>query len=198
MTIVDGGRVVLRIDSGAEHNGSVSRALADELIDRIVGPRDVLVRRAAAEGLPVVTAAWVAASFDGGDHDELTVSDELVDELLAADELVLVAPIYNFGVPAAMKAWIDQVVRAGRTFRFTERGPVGLVTARRAWIVTASRGTAVGGESDFNTTYLRAILEFVGVADVRVVAAAQLAILGDSAIERAIAEMDAMVTADRS
>ena len=56
------------------------------------------------------------------------MSDVLVEELLSADELVLVAPIYNFGVPAALKAWIDQVVRAGRTFRFTATGPVGLVT----------------------------------------------------------------------
>ena len=120
-------RVVLRIDSGADHPGSVSRRLADELLGRIARPGDVLIRRAATEGLPVVTGAWVAASFADGDRSALAMSDELVDELLSADELVLVAPVYNFGIPAAMKAWIDQVVRAGRTFRFTEQGPVGLL-----------------------------------------------------------------------
>ena len=107
------------------------------------------------------------------------MSDELVDELLSADELVLVAPVYNFGIPAAMKAWIDQVVRAGRTFRFTEQGPVGLLKARRAWIVTASAGTAVGSEVDFNTTYLRTILGFIGVPEVRVIAAEKLQLHGE-------------------
>ncbi len=178
-------RVVLRVDSGADHPGSVSRGLANALTSRIVGPGDVLVQRTAAEGFPVVTGAWVAASFADGDPSALKTSDELVDELLSADELVLVAPMYNFGVPAAMKAWIDQVVRAGRTFRFTEHGPVGLLTTRRAWIVTASRGTPIGSEIDFNTTYLRAILGFMGVADVRVIAAGQLQIHGDAALAQA-------------
>jgi FMN-dependent NADH-azoreductase len=189
------GRVVLRIDSGADHAGSWSRRLADELTGRIVGPDDVLVHRSAIEGLPVVTGAWVAASFTGGDPAALTMSEELVDELLAADELVLVAPVYNFGVPAAMKAWVDQVVRAGRTFRFTETGPVGLVTARRAWIVTASGGTPIGSELDFNTSYLRAVLGFIGIPDVRVVAADQVQVFGEAAIEKALLEVDESLAA---
>ncbi|MEO7399016.1 MAG: NAD(P)H-dependent oxidoreductase [Ilumatobacteraceae bacterium] len=183
-------RTILRVDSGADYPESVSRHLADELLHRITRPHDVVVRRAAIEGLPVVTGAWVAASFAGGDTAALAFSEVLVDELLAADELVLVAPIYNFGVPAAMKAWIDQVVRAGRTFRFTENGPVGLLKAARAWIVTASAATAVGSEFDFNTTYLRTILGFVGVADVRVIAAEHLQTQREAAIERAMAAME--------
>lgn len=75
-------------------------------------------------------------------------------------------------------------MRAGRTFRFTESGPVGLMNARRAWIVTASGGTEIGSAGDFNTTYLRAILAFIGVPDVRVVAAEQLQIHGEAAVER--------------
>ena len=186
-----GGRTILRVDSGADHPGSVSRRLADELLSRIAGPDDVVVRRAAMEGLPVVTGAWVAAAFAQGDASALAESDVLVDELLAADELVLVAPVYNFGVPAAMKAWIDQVVRAGRTFRFTEQGPIGLVPAQRAWIVTASAGTELGSQYDFNTTYLRAILGFIGVTDVRIVGAMQLQMHGESAVEGAMATIDA-------
>jgi FMN-dependent NADH-azoreductase len=186
MTTIEGGRTLLRVDSGAEHGASVSRSLADELMRRIVGPDDVVVHRAAAEGLPVVTGAWVAASFADGDPTALAFSDELVDELLAADELVLVAPVYNFGVPAAMKAWIDQVVRAGRTFKFTENGPVGLVPAQRAWIVTASGGTPIGSELDFNTTYLRTVLGFIGITDVRIIAAEQQQVHGEAALERAL------------
>ena len=194
MSDTSAGRTILRVDSGADHPGSVSRRLADELLARITGPGDVVIRRAAMEGLPVVTGAWVGAAFADGDKSALAVSDELVDELLGADELVLVAPVYNFGIPAAMKAWVDQVVRAGRTFRFTEQGPVGLLTAQRAWIVTASGGTELGSELDFNTTYLRAILGFIGVADVRVIGAMQLQIHGEAAMATAMAALEAALS----
>lgn len=164
-------RTILRVDSGADHAASVTRRLADVLLEHLAGPDDQVVRRAATEGLPLVTGSWVDAAFADGDRTALAHSDELIDELLAADELVLVAPVYNFGIPAALKAWVDQVLRAGRTFRFGEHGPVGLATAQRAWIVTASGSTRVGSELDFNTPYLRAVLDFIGVPDVRVIAA---------------------------
>lgn len=164
-------RTILRVDSGADHGASVTRRLADVLVEHLARPGDRVVRRSATEGLPLVTGSWVEAAFADGDRSALAHSDELIDELLAADELVLVAPVYNFGIPAALKAWIDQVLRAGRTFRFEEHGPVGLVTARRAWVVTASGSTRIGSDLDFNTPYLRAVLGFIGVPDVRVVAA---------------------------
>jgi FMN-dependent NADH-azoreductase len=148
------------------------------------------VQRTALEGLPVVTGAWVAASFAGGDPTALALSDVLVDELLQADELVLVAPVYNLGIPAAMKAWIDQVVRAGRTFRFTAEGPVGLTSIQRAWIVTASSSTPIGSPYDFNTTYLRAILGFIGIHDIEVIAADMLQSEGEASAQRALDAID--------
>lgn len=163
--------IILRVDSGADHAGSVTRQLADVLVAHIAAAGDRVVRRAAADGLPVVTGSWVEAAFAEGDRAALALSDELVDELLAADELVLVAPIYNLGIPAALKAWVDQVLRVGRTFGYGANGPVGLVGARRAWIVTASGSTRIGSAEDFNTPYLRAVLGLIGIADVRVVAA---------------------------
>ena len=81
-------------------------------------------------------------------------------------------------------------MRAGRTFRFTEQGPVGLLKARRAWIVTASAGTVVGSEVDVNTTYLRTILGFVGVPEVRVIAAEKLQLHGEAAVARAFEAID--------
>lgn len=186
--------VILRIDSGADHPDSVSRKLADALIARIASSQHQVVRRDVSAGSPFISAEWVGAVFAGADPSALVYSDELVDELLGADEIVLVAPVYNFGVPAAMKAWIDQICRAGRTFRFTESGPQGLLTARRAWIVTASGGTAVGSEADFNTGYLRAVLAFLGVSDIRVVAAEQLQMSGEAAIARAYADIETLVT----
>ena len=188
------GRNFLRVDSGADHPGSVSRRLADALMARLVTPSDRVVQRTALEGLPVITGAWVAASFADGDRSALALSDVLVDELLAADELILVAPVYNFGVPAAMKAWIDQVVRAGRTFRITQDGAVGLVDIARAWIVTASGGTPIGSEVDFNTTYLNAILGFIGVRHIEVIAAEMLQAQGEVAVTRALAAIDLALT----
>lgn len=178
-------RTILRVDSGADHTGSVTRRLADVLVGHLAGPSDRVVRREAAAGLPLVTGSWVEAAFADGDRSALGPSDELVDELMAADEVVLVAPVYNFGIPAALKAWVDQVLRAGRTFRFEAAGPVGLVPAQRAWIVTASGSTRVGSDLDFNTPYLRAVLGFVGIPDVRVIAA-DAHLTDHRAVERAL------------
>ena len=163
--------------------------LADALTSRLVGQDDVLVHRAATEGLPVVTGAWVAASFADGDRAALETSDVLTDELLSADELVLVSPVYNFGVPASMKAWIDQVVRAGRTFQFGETGPVGLATAQRAWIVTASAAQdRQRGRLQHHVPARH--LGFIGITDVRVIAAAQMQMLGEAAVASAYAAIE--------
>ena len=188
-------RNILIVHSGADHPHSVTRMLANELLTKLAGPNDTVVHRTALEGLPVITGAWVAASFADGDKEALAFSDVLVDELLAADELVLVSPVYNFGVPAAMKAWIDQVVRAERTFRFGPTGVEGLTTIRRAWIVTASASTSVGSEVDFNTPYLRSILQFMGVSHVEVIAADQLRSDPQAAIDRASAAIDLALSA---
>lgn len=163
-------RIVLRVDSGVDHGASVSRALADELVRRIVGDGDRLVERDVSRGLPFVDVPWVAAAFGDGDHSALALSEELIAEVMSADELVLVAPVYNLGIPATLKTWIDQVVRVGVTFRLTPDGPEGLLPLRRAWIVTNSSGTAIGSPFDFNTSYLRTVLHVVGVHDVRIVA----------------------------
>ncbi len=84
----------------------------------------------------------------------------------AADTLVIGLPIYNFGVPAALKAWVDQVARAGVTFRYTETGPKGLLTGKRAIIAVASGGTEAGSDVDFATGYIRHVLGFIGITDV--------------------------------
>ena len=178
-------RIILRVDSGVDHGASISRELADRLLERLVGDGDVVVRRDVSAGLPLVDAHWHAAAFAGADPLALALSEELIDELFSADELVLVAPVYNLGIPAALKCWIDQVVRAGRTFRVTPEGVQGLAGLSRAWIVTASGGTSIGSDLDFNTPYLRAILGFIGVRDIRIIAADSVRQWGDEAIDRA-------------
>ncbi len=184
---IHSGRTLLRVDAGAVHPYSVTRACADRLTERLAIEGTAVVRRDVSAGLPCVDGAWVAAAFADGDPAALAQSDVLADELLAADEVLLVAPVYNLAVPAALKLWIDQVVRAGRTFRFGAYGPEGLVRAERAWIVTASGGTEIGGPADFCTSYLRAILGFIGVHDVRVIVASDPLASSDDALDQLLA-----------
>lgn len=190
---------ILRIDASARHAGSISRDLADQLIAKLqarTSGADVVVRDLALNPPPQVTQDWVHANFtdeaarSSEQHAALTTSDALIAELEAADTLVIAAPIYNFGIPAALKAWVDLIARARKTFRYTETGPVGLLTGKKAYIVMASGGTAVGSEMDFASGYLRHILGFVGITDVLIVAADQLMIDADAALAKANAHIE--------
>ena len=167
---------VLRVDASARTDGSVTRSLADRLVDTL-GAGSVTRRDLAAEPIPQISEDWVGANFTAPDertaeqNARLAQSDALVAELQAADTLVIATPIYNFGVPAALKAWIDMVARARVTFRYTDDGPVGLLAGKKAYIVLASGGTGVDTPIDFATPYLRHVLGFIGIKDVTVVAA---------------------------
>lgn len=99
-------------------------------------------------------------------HTELLQSDTLVNELQEADIIVIGLAIYNFSVPAAFKAWIDQIVRSKVTFRYTENGPEGLLENKKAYVVIASGGTQMDSDIDFFSAYVRHILDFIGIKDV--------------------------------
>lgn len=99
-------------------------------------------------------------------HAELLQSDALVREVQEADILVIGLAVYNFSVPAAFKAWIDQVVRSKVTFHYAENGPEGLLENKKAYVVIASGGTQVGSDIDFFSAYVRHILAFIGITDV--------------------------------
>lgn len=180
---------VLRVDASARAEGSVSRRLADLMLDELGErmPGLELVRRDVAPGLPLVDAAWVDANLTepeartAAQRQALVKSDELVGELMAADVLVIATPIYNFGVPASLKAWIDQVARARLTFRYTEYGPEGLLTGKKAYILAATGGTEVGSAIDFATPWLTFVLGFLGITDVEVIAADRSMLRGDAA-----------------
>ncbi|MEP3654619.1 MAG: NAD(P)H-dependent oxidoreductase [Litorimonas sp.] len=169
---------ILRIDSSAQNLGSVTRSLADETIERLaeVGPI-TLNSRDVATGLPFVDEDWVSANFTPADARsethiaKLALSDSLVNEIQNSDTIVISTPIYNFGIPATLKAWIDMICRAGVTFRYAENGPVGLLEGKRAILLIASGGTAVDSPVDFATPYLKQALAFIGITDVTVIAA---------------------------
>jgi FMN-dependent NADH-azoreductase len=195
---------VLRIDASARLDGSVSRRLADGLLEELDRRVDGLniVRRDLAQGLPFVDAGWVAANFtdpaqrDDAQHRALAHSDALVEEVKAADLLVIATPIYNFGVPATLKAWMDQIARARLTFRYTEHGPEGLLAGKKAYVLVATGGTAVGGEIDFATPWLRFVLGFMGITDVTVVAADHGMARGDDARRAAVEQLDRLLARD--
>ncbi len=172
---------VLLVNSSARFDASASRALANDLARRLAGPAGrILDRDVGKSPSPSVSEAWVEANFTA-EQDRtpeqvatLAVSDSLVSELEAADQIVIGVPVYNFAIPAALKAWIDQVARARRTFRYTAEGPEGLLKGKTAYLVMASGGTGIDSELDFATPYLRHLLGFLGITDVRIIAADRL------------------------
>ena len=187
---------VLRIDASARHTGSISRELTDKVLDRL--RPDTVISRDLSDPLPHINDAWVTANFtpadqrDAAQKETLALSDTLVAELQAADTLVIGLPIYNFGVPAALKAWIDLVARAGVTFQYSEAGPKGLLTGKRAIVVVASGGTEMGSDADFATGHLRQVLNFVGISEVEFVRADGLAIDADATLQSARAQVDGL------
>lgn len=192
-------RNILHIDASARTEGSVTRTLSQKLVDRLSGGhRQVIRRDIGREALPLLSEAWVGANYTPDEArtpeqvETLQLSDELIGELEAADTLVIGVPIYNFGVPAAFKAWIDLVARAGKTFKFTESGPVGLLEGKSAYVAIASGGTQSGSEIDFTTPYVRHVLGFLGIHDVQIIAADQLMMTGDSKVAAAQQEIDAL------
>ena len=186
----------LRIDASARRDGSTSRTLTDQVIDHLA-PVETLTRDL-ADGLPLIDETWIGANFTPADQrspeqaEKLALSDALIAEITAADTLVIGVPIYNFGVPAALKAWIDQVARAGVTFRYTDTGPQGLLTGKRAIVVVASGGTEVGSAIDFASGYMRHVLGFIGITDVTFVTADRMMADADAALAKANAQVEAL------
>lgn len=187
---------ILRIDASARTEGSVSRTLADRVVDKLA-PASVIHRDLGA-GLPQIDADWIAANFTPAQDRTpeqaatLGLSDTLIAELAKADTLLVSVPIYNFGVPASLKAWIDLVARAGVTFRYTAEGPKGLLENKRAILVLASGGTEVDSPIDFATPYLRHVLGFIGITDVQVVRSDRQMVDAGASQKRAGADIAAL------
>ncbi|GAA6145124.1 NAD(P)H-dependent oxidoreductase [Thalassolituus maritimus] len=163
---------ILRVDSSMRTEGSVSRDLADKLVEQLSNANTQVTVRDLAKGISLIDENWIGANFtDPAERSEeqkgfLAASDELVGELHDADTIVITAPVYNFHVPAALKAWIDMVARARETFRYTENGPEGLLKGKKAYVIVTSGGTVLDSEYDFVSGYLKHVLGFIGITDV--------------------------------
>ncbi|MDY7573855.1 FMN-dependent NADH-azoreductase [Actimicrobium sp. CCI2.3] len=190
---------ILHINSSARTNGSISRDVTAEFITRLqaADPAAVVVERdVASTPLPHLTEQVLGAFFTSVENRsaqqsaDARLSDTLVSELKAADIIVIGAPMYNFSVTSSLKAWIDHVARAGQTFQYTEKGPVGLLTGKKVFVFTARGGVYSSGPAqgmDFHETYLRAVLGFMGLDDITFVHSEGLA-MGEEAVTRALTQ----------
>ncbi len=192
---------VLEISASARSAASASRKLSRDLIAALdARDGDVEVtRRDLAQGVPLIDEAWVEANFTPEEsrtesqREALAYSDSLVAELKEADVLVIGTPLYNFSIPAALKAWIDMIARARLTFRYTENGPEGLLSGKKAYVVMATGGVPAGSPADFATPYLRHALAFIGITDVEFVAADKLNSEPEESMDRARARIAELV-----
>lgn len=179
---------VLVIESSARKEGSVSRQLTTEFLAnwKAAHPDDeIVVRDLANEPVPHLDidllGGWTKPAGQQSEAEKaaLARSERLTAELLGADVLVLAAPMYNFAIPSTLKAWLDHVLRAGVTFKYTENGPQGLLTGKRAFVLTARGGIYAGSPLDHQEPYLRQALGFIGIHDVSFIHAEGLNMGGD-------------------
>ena len=193
---------LLVVETSPRGDYSISRHMTRRFVAawRAVHPEGAVVERDLMETeLPFVTAPWLQAYFTPAEQQSpemkqaLRLSDELVAELLAADHVVIATPVYNFNIPAALKAWIDHIVRKGLTLGLDGRG---LVQGKTATVLLASGGVYTEGlpirDRDIATQYLRLILGVIGVTDVSVVAGggAKRVDLGEQTMDGFIAGLD--------
>lgn len=201
----------LIVNSSALGAASVSRQLANELVERwqhleptlSVTERDI-GSNPPPHLVPETVSAVRGAATTPAESDALALSDALVAELQDADVLVIGAPMYNFGIPSALKAWFDHVLRVGVTFRYTAEGPEGLLKGKRAIVIETRGGLYSEGPAqvmDAQEPHLLALLGFIGITDVNFIRAEQLAMGPEpraAAIEAALAELGACADAQLS
>lgn len=186
---------VLLLNSSILGDNGQSRGLAAHFKAQAERRGNVTVteRDLVAESLPhldgVELGSWMVAEAerDAGQRELAARSETLLAELFAHDVIVLATPLYNLGIPTQLKAWFDRVLRAGRTFRYTENGPQGLVEGKRAVVLAARGGQYAGTELDSQTPHMTHMLGLMGIQDVEFVYAEGLA-MGDEARELALGE----------
>lgn len=162
---------LLRIDSSAAGDNSKSRQLANEFVEQWLANNPdgkLVVRDVNAKPLPHFTSETLGALFTPAEQRSeaqqaiVAIGDELIEELEAADVVAISAPIYNFGIPSTLKAYFDYISRAGRTFKYTETGPVGLLN-KDAYLFSASGSFLAGTPMDHQVPYLKTFLTFLGL-----------------------------------
>jgi len=195
---IDNPKRILRLDASANPGDSSSRKLGDYLVSQLEqgNPATKTRERDLNTNLSFIDSSWIAANFTPSDEREagqsarLAFSDELIAELEWAEHIVLTTPMYNFGVPATLKAWIDLICRAGVTFRYGDNGAEGLLKGKRVDIVITTGGAPLDSPLDFVSGYLRQVFNFVGIEDINIIGADQMSVDGDASFAKAISQIE--------
>ena len=198
---------LLHVDSSIRGSNSVSRLLSAEIVaaqKKHHPDLEVTYQDLAAAPLPYLSPLHIAA-WHGAAPDDIAVQNDLVagsaliETLFASDMIVIGAPMYNFGIPSQLKAWIDRIVIAGKTFHYTEKGPEGLVPAGKKVFLASARGGAYGPELptaflDHQESYLKNVLGFIGLTDITIIRAEGIA-MGQESQDAAVAAARAKIAA---
>lgn len=189
---------ILHIDSSPLGDRSVSRKLTAKVLAELQANHPdtkIITRDLGTSPLPHLTGITVGAFFTPAEqrnealNEALKLSDEVIDELFAADVIVIGAPMWNFGIPSSLKAWIDHIARAGRTFKYGASGPESLLPSGKKVIIVSSRGGIYSSGPmvvmDHQETYLKAVLGFIGLHDVSIIRAEGVA-MGEEAVKTAM------------
>jgi FMN-dependent NADH-azoreductase len=172
-------KTILHIDSSGRKTDSLTRELSKKIALKLTSEDSYTIKRDLDHDLCFVDEQWIHANVTEPEQrtelqkQRLQQSDELVSELIKADHIVIGAPLYNFHIPAVLKAWIDMIARARVTFRYTENGPVGLLQNKKVYIAMASGGVPIGSALDFASNYLKHVMSFIGITDVTIIDASQ-------------------------
>ena len=185
---------LLEINASLFADGGQSSQLADTFVKTWAQNNagvEIVKRDFAANPIPHLSAetfqAFITLEADRSAEQKAAVdySDSLIAELQEADVIVLGLPMYNFGIPSQLKAWIDHVARAGVTFKYTETGPVGLLENKKVYVLAARGGMYKGTPKDTQTQYIKDFLSFIGITDIEFVYAEGLN-MGDKSRDAAL------------
>lgn len=191
---------ILQINASARREGANSSRLTQTIVDRLRSAQPeahLTVRDLAVSPHPVLDEAALVALFTPDEQRtpeqraRVALDDALIAEVQAHDTIMLGVPMYNFGVPVQLKAWIDAIARAGVTFRYTAQGPEGLLNGKTVYVALARGGIYRDSPNDSQVPYLKTVLGFLGLSDVRFIYAEGLA-MGESSVQKGFdqAEID--------
>jgi FMN-dependent NADH-azoreductase len=194
---------ILQINASARREGANSTRVADRIVGRLRAANlaaRLTVRDLAATPHPVLDEAALGALFTPADQRSVeqaarvALDDALIAEVQAHDTIVLGVPMYNFGVPVQLKSWIDAIARVGVTFRYTANGPEGLLKGKKVYVALARGGLYRDTANDSQVPYLKSVLGFLGLTDVRFIYAEGLA-MGPEAVSKGFAQAEADLAA---
>tara|TARA_R110002072_G_scaffold37715_19_gene109976 strand:+ start:1489 stop:2070 length:582 start_codon:yes stop_codon:yes gene_type:complete len=182
---------ILKINSSIQTEKSVSRKLVNQLVSKLTNTEKNIIERDLANGLPLLTQNMVDAFYTPQDNHtddqkvQVATSDLLIKEIEDSEIIIMGIPIYNFSVPASVKAYFDLIARVGITFKYTDKGPVGLFENKKVYVVITSGGTGFMSDADFASAYIKHFLGFIGITDVNFISADQLMMNREVQIENA-------------